>query len=125
MTRRSSRRTDEFGFGSDSFLDVVANIVGILIILIVMVGVRVKNAPSRARKQEVAQAQADAKKSAEVERAAWSAEKQRIESENAERGAIRRRAEEARDAEIASRRRLASERQLLEREHTMRSNQHF
>lgn len=31
--------------GSDSFLDVVANIVGILIILVLVVGVRVKNAP--------------------------------------------------------------------------------
>ena len=33
-------------FGSDSFLDVVANIVGILIILIVVVGVRVARAPA-------------------------------------------------------------------------------
>lgn len=31
--------------GSDSFLDVVTNIVGILIILVVVVGIRVKNAP--------------------------------------------------------------------------------
>lgn len=32
--------------GQDSFLDIVANIVGILIILVLVVGVRVKNAPS-------------------------------------------------------------------------------
>ncbi len=32
------------GFGSDSFLDVVTNVVGILIILVVVVGLRVKNA---------------------------------------------------------------------------------
>jgi len=31
--------------GHDSFLDIVANIVGILIILVMVVGVRVKNAP--------------------------------------------------------------------------------
>lgn len=35
----------ESSFGSDSFLDVVANIVGILIILIVVAGVRVAKAP--------------------------------------------------------------------------------
>ncbi|RLS53175.1 MAG: hypothetical protein DWH91_15075 [Planctomycetota bacterium] len=35
----------EQGFGSDSFLDVLANMVGILIILIVIVGMRVSRAP--------------------------------------------------------------------------------
>ena len=40
------RRTDhQPEFGSDSFLDIVANIVGILIILIVVAGVRVARAP--------------------------------------------------------------------------------
>ncbi|MBW3538875.1 MAG: hypothetical protein KY476_01260 [Planctomycetes bacterium] len=38
MTRRAT--SDEAGFGSDSFLDIIANIVGILIILIVVAGVR-------------------------------------------------------------------------------------
>jgi hypothetical protein len=33
------------GIGSDSFLDVVTNIVGILIILVMVVGMRAKNAP--------------------------------------------------------------------------------
>ncbi len=37
----SRRRPEEMQFGSDSFLDVIANIVGILIILIVIAGVRV------------------------------------------------------------------------------------
>lgn len=41
----SRRREFEIMFGSDSFLDVVANIVGILIILIVIAGVRVSQAP--------------------------------------------------------------------------------
>jgi hypothetical protein len=35
------RQQEEMNFGSDSFLDVIANIVGILIILIVIAGVRV------------------------------------------------------------------------------------
>lgn len=35
-------------FGSDSFLDVVTNVVGILIILVVVVGLRVKQAPAHA-----------------------------------------------------------------------------
>lgn len=38
MTRR---RDSDQGFGSDSFLDIIANIVGILIILIVIVGMKV------------------------------------------------------------------------------------
>ncbi len=43
MSRRSSN--SELAFGSDSFLDIVANIVGILIILIVVAGVRVSQSP--------------------------------------------------------------------------------
>lgn len=42
-----SRPRSEMQFGSDSFLDVVANIVGILIILIVIAGLRVSQAPVR------------------------------------------------------------------------------
>lgn len=38
MSRRGSQ--DEPGFGSDSFLDIIANLVGILIILIVLAGLR-------------------------------------------------------------------------------------
>ncbi len=36
---------DDIEFGSDSFLDVVANIVGILIILIVVAGIKAGAAP--------------------------------------------------------------------------------
>jgi hypothetical protein len=39
------RRRDEMKFGSDSFLDVLANMVGILIILIVIAGVRAGSEP--------------------------------------------------------------------------------
>jgi hypothetical protein len=43
----SRRRDFEIVFGSDSFLDVIANIVGILIILIVIAGVKVGRMPVR------------------------------------------------------------------------------
>src|SRR5688572_30263914 len=43
MPRRA--RQDDQSFGSDSFMDIVANVVGILIILLIVVGLRVKNAP--------------------------------------------------------------------------------
>ncbi len=38
-------RDSDAGFGSDSFLDLIANMVGILIILVVVVGIRVKQMP--------------------------------------------------------------------------------
>ena len=37
---------DAHAFGSDSFLDVVTNMVGILIVLVMVVGVRIKHAPA-------------------------------------------------------------------------------
>jgi hypothetical protein len=40
-----ARKRDELKFGSDSFLDVLANMVGILIILIVIAGVRAGSEP--------------------------------------------------------------------------------
>ncbi|MEK6235384.1 MAG: hypothetical protein N2C14_11815, partial [Planctomycetales bacterium] len=43
MTKR--RKQNSLGFGSDSFLDIVANMVGILIILVVVVGARIQDAP--------------------------------------------------------------------------------
>ncbi len=43
MGRR--RQSQELEFGSDSFLDVIANMVGIIIILIVIAGLRVSHAP--------------------------------------------------------------------------------
>lgn len=43
MGRRRQRQ--ELEFGSDSFLDVIANMVGIIIILIVIAGLRVSQAP--------------------------------------------------------------------------------
>ena len=45
MSKR--HRQDEIVFGSDSFLDILANIVGILIILIVVAGMKVSRAPAK------------------------------------------------------------------------------
>jgi hypothetical protein len=47
-----ARSADDIEFGSDSFLDVVANIVGILIILIVVAGAKAGLAPVSARRLE-------------------------------------------------------------------------
>ena len=51
MSRR--RPKGELQFGSDSFLDVVANIVGILIILIVIAGLLVSQTPVMIHRQKV------------------------------------------------------------------------
>ena len=48
MSRR--RNSDDIEFGSDSFLDIVANIVGILIILIVVAGIKAGAAPVSAER---------------------------------------------------------------------------
>ena len=45
---RYRRAKEEAASGHDSFLDIVANIVGILIILVMVVGVRARNAPVQA-----------------------------------------------------------------------------
>ena len=45
----SRRHSHDPGFGSDSFLDVLANMVGILIILIVLVGLLTDIIPYRLR----------------------------------------------------------------------------
>ena len=62
MSRRMQRA--ELEFGSDSFLDVVCNIVGILIILIVVVGVRLQRQPRPVDPQPALQAAAAAAEAA-------------------------------------------------------------
>ncbi|MFN0054149.1 MAG: hypothetical protein ACKV0T_18375 [Planctomycetales bacterium] len=54
----SRHTTHDPGFGSDSFLDVLANMVGILIILIVIAGVRVGRAPVIAKPSPAMELQA-------------------------------------------------------------------
>lgn len=52
----SRRRSSEIVCGSDSFMDVLANIVGILIILIVITGVHVSHAPPKPKMKPAAAA---------------------------------------------------------------------
>jgi len=52
MSRHS--RDGDPEFGSDSFLDIIANIVGILIILIVVAGVKVAKQPAKLAQEEAA-----------------------------------------------------------------------
>lgn len=85
------KKSEEFAFGSDSFLDVVANIVGILIILLVIVGLRVKNAPMQLDGIDTVAAQRLAESQRRL--AEWEAEKKKIEGENAQALAERRRLE--------------------------------
>ncbi|MBY0588808.1 hypothetical protein K2X85_16670 [bacterium] len=74
MARRRASESAESTFGSDSFLDVVANIVGILIILIVIVGVRIRHAsPASVREQEARLAQ---------QKVEWEKSKQEIDQAN-------------------------------------------
>jgi hypothetical protein len=51
----SRNRQEEQAFGSDSFLDIICNMVGILIILIVIAGIRVARAPARPTADTLAQ----------------------------------------------------------------------
>lgn len=55
-----ANRQDAGAVGSDSFLDVVTNIVGILIILVMVVGIRIKHGPAESQPAwDEAQAQAE------------------------------------------------------------------
>ncbi len=74
MSRRTRDDSAESAFGSDSFLDVVANIVGILIILIVIVGVRIKHAPPSTKAEDQQQIA--------LKKEAWERERDEIEQAN-------------------------------------------
>ena len=52
MSRKPPPVDSTESFGSDSFLDVIANMVGILIILVMVVGLRVKNAAEQEHEAE-------------------------------------------------------------------------
>lgn len=82
--------------GHDSFLDIVTNMVGILIVLVMVVGLRIRNAPVQAEVDEAARTAAaefartlaaEAALHSEVQKAR--AETQRLEAEGALRDAQR------------------------------------
>jgi hypothetical protein len=52
MSRKRTSPVETNAAGQDSFLDVVTNIVGILIILMVVAGLRIKNAPRQAAEEK-------------------------------------------------------------------------
>jgi hypothetical protein len=54
------RKDNTEGFGSDSFLDIVCNMVGIIILLVLVVGLRIKDAPISAAETASTEAAADA-----------------------------------------------------------------
>jgi hypothetical protein len=58
MARHASEETG--AVGHDSFLDIVTNMVGILIVLVLVVGLRIKNAPATAEPSEEIRAAAEA-----------------------------------------------------------------
>lgn len=104
-------RSTEPQFGSDSFLDVVANIVGILVILIVVVGMRVANAPSTLGSAELARAESEQ-------------ERERIERENERCRADQETRLAARAAQLetraAERRQIEEEQQRIDQERSKR-----
>lgn len=92
-------RQEAEAVGSDSFLDVVTNIVGILIILVMVVGIRIKHAPAKPAEQSWDEEQAKAgvarlKKEADaVERDVRSTEGQIADLAAAAQGLFRQRGE--------------------------------
>lgn len=104
------KRGSEAPFGSDSFLDILANIVGILIILIVIVGLRVQNAPARP-------SAADANPQSAEPQKLWAQEKARIDAANESRRKEHEQAMRFRDEELTQRRRARERRHQLARQY--------
>lgn len=100
MIRRRRRCESEIAFGSDSFLDVVTNVVGIVIILIVIVGVRVKNAPA----SSVTENDAALASERTVLFEEWSQQRSEIEEENSRRRAAYEAAIRSNEIELKRRR---------------------
>ncbi|HVJ81719.1 MAG TPA: hypothetical protein VNC50_11685 [Planctomycetia bacterium] len=103
MSRR--RNAEELPFSLDSFLDIVANLVGILIRLIVMVGMTVRTLPPPSEKQVDAQHEAEKRHEEKVAAAKkeWDEAKGKIDAENARRATLRKDLLAARDAELTRR----------------------
>lgn len=114
MARRRGGE-EELPFSLDSFLDIVANLVGILIRLIVMVGlsVRAMPGPSQAvREAESKKTHQDSTKQLEE----WNKQKREIEAANAKVVADHRRKVESRERELEDRRKAVKTAQEKQRE---------
>ncbi|QDU63624.1 hypothetical protein Pan216_45050 [Planctomycetes bacterium Pan216] len=115
MKRRKSPRNDDVGFGADSFLDIVANIVGILIILTVMVGVRIKKAATSTEPQQLTQQAWDDERQAAIED--WERRRAEIDQTNRQQ---RRRWQEAKRESQRRQEEQMRERSDEEKEHARR-----
>jgi hypothetical protein len=104
MARRRGGE-EELPFSLDSFLDIVANLVGILIRLIVMVGLSVRALPGPS--QALRNAEKKLPESTQ-QLEDWKKQKRDIEAANAKADVDHRRKVEARERELAARR-LAEE----------------
>jgi hypothetical protein len=114
MARRK-HAADELPFSLEAFLDIVANLVGILIRLIVMVGLTVRAMPS-----PNARVHTEAQKKAEQEWASrhadWLREKKLIEDENKRRKHKAQTLNQEREAELQRRKRLFEAHQTQQRD---------
>ncbi len=101
MRRDNSMRDDDGLPGQDSFLDIIANIVGILIILVMVVGVRashsvselgsaIQNSASASLRQVDFQEQAEAKDAAELRAKVEESAKQILKTHNEIEGMAQR-----------------------------------
>lgn len=112
------RREEGEGMGSDSFLDVVANMVGIVIILVMVAGLRSRQAPKRVAEKLAGAPEVQALVQQEAAAQALKAEVQRLADETAAvgaQGALAFRQREALAFEAArGRRDLEQERQALD-----------
>jgi hypothetical protein len=151
MSRRRQRSRDDIAFGSDSFLDVVCNVVGILVILTVLVGLRVRSSSSAtdsAAAEELATMDARiAQTRADLERRTHELtdhvrrerqvreehlrglERRRreiaeVEAENERRRVARVESELARSLEVARRRQVLEEHASAQREEEERAAEH-
>lgn len=101
--RRRRGGDEELPFSLDSFLDIVANLVGILIRLIVMVGLSVRALPGPSQALRDAEANRTRIESTE-QLEEWKRKKQEIETANSKAAVDHRRKVEAREQELAARR---------------------
>src|SRR5947208_9821120 len=102
MARRRGGE-EELPFSLDSFLDIVANLVGILIRLIVMVGLSVRALPGPSQAlREAAGKNGEAAYAAKLDE--WKKKKAEIDAANNKAAADHRRKVEAREHELVDRR---------------------
>ena len=103
MARRRPSGEEELPFSLDSFLDIVANLVGILIRLIVMVGLSVRALPGPSQAlREASGSNAEAEYVKELEE--WSRKKDAIERANAAAKTEHEKKRSTIDAELQARR---------------------